>query len=266
MEDSKNPSDWKIETVATLQPKATANTSGNSYALPFGLDLGFVKGRLWVAGGTSNVGGKKSPTNPNDNGVIVNAAQYIFAYAASDNSGVYYRDTDWKELRGDDNSLLDVSAGDTQSGWYIPLDAATDSGAQRGNLAEYVSAKPVIVQGILFIPTFIEYKHQKNSATVTNPCTTRDIEGKARLYAIDLSTGAGAGIFNEKFKEYEGTEIAGLTVTEDGLLAGFTELANYVEPEGKLEGESYIEIQLPHDSPGVNLKSGDSAINYWTVN
>jgi hypothetical protein len=105
--------------------------------------------------------------------------------------------------------------GDTShpGGWYIPLheDAAN-------NFAEYVSAKPVIINGTLYVSTFIQ--QNKAAADDSSICVTeRSADGNSRLFAVDVATGAAntwdpdpqIGNKRPKYIELEGVKIVSMT-------------------------------------------------------
>jgi Tfp pilus tip-associated adhesin PilY1 len=176
---------WKIRTVATLQQNlSVANSSPSSYAMPYGLSAAYdnASKRIWLGGGTSNVMTKKSPAAPI--GEIENDFQMIFGLRVPDdqNNAITLVRDDLKEFAIPSEDKLEPS--ETYPGWFFKLRSEMQNDGE-----EYVSAKPVMVNGVMFIATFRET--QKIDTSNSDPCgITRSVGGEARIYAVDIRTGA----------------------------------------------------------------------------
>jgi hypothetical protein len=271
------PGEWTIDTVATLQENNNeAISSAYSYSVPHGLICGSVSSSsTWLAGGTADVGTRTSDALPY--GIISNKKQMIFAFRDDDAiSQPRIRGTDWKRLTSDENDLLERNDG--KSGWFIPLEENTQM-----NFREYVSSKPMIIGGVLFVSTFIQKK--PNDPTDASLCgLVRNINGDSRLYALSLTNGAAAfwrGGDNEltKYITFEGIKITGMNLvrSESGsrLIVRYdilTEDANLVEKPKqdnvrRVEGaNNLIQIRdLPESEMdiNINLPPGATVNVYW---
>jgi hypothetical protein len=180
-----SPAGWKIRTVATLQKDTTAaNNLSLSYAMPYGLSAGYVNKKIWLGGGTSNVLTKKSPAALD--GEIKNYFQMIFGLRVPDdqNNAITHVRDDLKVFTVPSEDK--IGPGDTHPGWYFRLRSEEQNDGE-----EYVSAKPVMVNGVMFIATFRETTRIDTSNS--DPCgITRSVAGESRIYAVDIRTG-GAG-------------------------------------------------------------------------
>jgi hypothetical protein len=215
------PAEWKIRTVATLHGSlSAANSSADSYALPYGLCAAFEGNRVWLGGGTSNAMIKKTEDVPE--GELKNKSQMIFGFKVPDAVDKTYARGDFKEL--DDTAATVLAAGDPQPGWYFGL--RPESGTHDEG-EEYVSAKPVLLGDTMYIATFRE----KNRLDVknANPCgVMRAVSGEARLYALDIKTGGAARWLDKDGKEttyitFEDTKVVDMG-TRDGENATYVEL------------------------------------------
>jgi hypothetical protein len=182
-----DPSQWTIKTLATLQTDAG---SDNCYSIPEGVVVSLKNSgeSMWIAGGTADVVVRKNATNANEDGVMKNESQTIFSFESK-------RKTDTRSLtRKDMKGLTDEpgsflspdSASDAAfSGWYINL-----KGRGMDTLPEYVSTKPLLVDDVLFIATFIPKTISTNDSSLCVPA--RALRGDSRIYAVDIHTGKPA--------------------------------------------------------------------------
>ncbi|MDR1020630.1 MAG: hypothetical protein LBL73_07725, partial [Synergistaceae bacterium] len=183
-----SPGEWNIRTVVTLQ-KNIASASENDpakvkhYSTPRGFCAGIENGKVWLGGGTANAAVKKSGKAPD--GELKNDFQMIFGFCVPDADGTMIVRDDLKEL--DDTADTTLAPGDLQPGWYIRL---RPGGQNTGE--EYVTAKPVLVCGIMYIPTFRQTQ-RINTEKAADPCgVTRKVSGESRLYAVGIKTGGPA--------------------------------------------------------------------------
>jgi hypothetical protein len=270
--------DWDIRTIATLRRNSDAPDAG--YSLPLGVVAGsrYDKSDKWVAGGTSNVG-TKGDTDEND-AMIRNNEQLIFSFKmpemadhTADNYGMTKR-SDWTRVYAD----LDKDGGGSgidegRYGWYLKLLEKDAS-----YFEEYVTAQPVMFNGILFAATFRE-----EDLSVSNGlCDTGKVLGKSRLYALMMDTGK-AGVWDgkkDKYIEFEGLKITGFTLSEMGgapsLLVTYEILdiaaanaslndadaqeMSITRSEGDLD---FMTITLETSSVTLNVSSNDQIVNYW---
>jgi hypothetical protein len=266
------PADWKLNTVATLQSASAADKNADSnYAIPYGILPALSNGRLWLAGGTSDLRVKISSAFPK--GVIENKEQLIFAFRINSDLGsvgsepVYNR-SNLQVLSADAAlSVFDPNHADTtkRGGWMIKLKP------QSGNSsAEYVSAKPILSGGILYIATFIERKIITNSATICQ-YSARTV-GDARLYAIDVNTG-GAYWSEHKYTELNGAKITGLTLSSQGsrhrIVITYDKLQNDPLGFSHAVGEQHFEemnsfvIDAAAGGGIPPLDPGQNIMDYW---
>jgi hypothetical protein len=257
---SLSPNQWKISAVATLQRTAEASkSSASGYALPFGVQLMIQDDYTWIAGGTSDLRGKKSGAYPT--GVLQNAGQMIFAFRTGKGEGVYGTDS----LKNVSGSALLASDYEDYHGWKIPLTSSQGYGAQ------YVSAKPLAVNGVLYVATFMEKKISTDNASQLCDSRASRIDGTARLYVLDLMSG-GAKWRAGQYATMNGAKITGITLSTQGkrqrIVITYDKLREKVNLDGA-EGAARLDdlnaFVLPLLSPGggTNLSDGQNVIQYW---
>jgi hypothetical protein len=261
--------DWSIAPIASLQTNAP---KADNYSMPHGMAIALdtSASKIWLAGGTSDVLTRKTPTLTT--GVIRNESQMIFAFSYKDGQRAFYRnDTGGlKPLlarssnKNDPNLTLKASEG--YRGWYTPL--AEDA---QNDFREYVSATPYIIGGNLYIPTFIQEKVIIHDSSLC--VLEREVNGKSRLYVVDLLTGEGQGNGGEKYFEIEETKIVGLTHIkhgEDESLLVTVDILGESDADGafanagfkKLNSTTYAKAAEGKSSE-IQLKNGGSLMNYW---
>ncbi len=265
---------WTIETVATLQKDGLNGSYNGNYAIPHGVALGIVNRSLWAAGGTADIYTVKP--DDDDSGVIENTSQMIFAFnTAAKTNGTLYRKDD------DDNGWVSVTSNDAnavlesgKNGWYIELDGANPMSMYD---SEYVSAKPLVVDGILYIATFKPAKVNKEGAS--DPCGRPDFHGVSRLYAVNIATAKGTWKNGEKTVEFNDIRITGLThsklgkresivVTFDSLTDEGSNLETTIGGQDDMgisdlsEAQKWFYKSLPPKST-LGPNDGKGVINYW---
>jgi hypothetical protein len=274
-----SPGAWKIETLATLQLQASASSSTANYAIPFGV-LPYKYGSdTWLAGGTSNLFARKEGVD--DSGRIENEKQMIFSFQTvpGEQTSVRTRDN-LQALSSTEDESSPVYAPDSHKGWMIPLELEKISGGRVEYYAEYVSAKPILSGGILFIPTFIARgftNAELNDPDLFCAGNTRT-RGDARLYTLNVIDGMRYARFrysntNRKYIEIKNAKITGLStsfggsksrgvVTIDKLGAVTTDddLDRLVENEN----DAMYVFDLPSGG-GVNMEPGQNFIKYWLI-
>ncbi|MDR3255385.1 MAG: hypothetical protein LBT31_07435 [Synergistaceae bacterium] len=268
--------DWSISTVATLQPDlAAAAKSAANYSMPYGLAAGGVKSTIWLAGGTADIPVLKTAQFPE--GALRNESQMIFALKAEEAAPTFARDNLKLLSSKDVKSLLNPS--EKYMGWYIPLEKSGQN-----NFREYVSAKPTLVNGTLFVPTFIQKnKVATNDASICG--LVREVNGESRLYALDVTTGGanfwGSGVSagsSAKYIALAGVKITGLTLSKHGkknsLFLTLDNLSGNFDAkrigEKKLIGVSGAgDMAEIINLPGIPLippfGNGKSVIDYWLI-
>jgi hypothetical protein len=270
------PGHWKLRTVATLQSSlSAATTSLDNYAVPYGVVLMKNSSAMWVAGGTSDAAVKKS--SPEDSGIMPNSFQMIFSFKTYDSQVRPLARGDLHKLGKDPDSVMPPN----EKGWFIPLEV------NRHNFAEYVSAKPMLANGILFVPTFTMTKLDITNADDICKASTKGVDGFSRLYALDIENG-GAKLWTSvssdvksKYIQIDGIKLTGLTVVKgnkrkDGkatLLATFENLtAGSLEDLGQenanvIRGFNAIEITTPAGKVKNKdrLQPGQSVPVYWIM-
>jgi hypothetical protein len=270
--------DWSIEPIASLQTDNVLKP--DNYSIPYGMAIAREKATsaIWLAGGTSDVLTRKTPTLTT--GVIKNKSQLIFSFSYKDGQGAFYRNDagGLKQLALSSASMNDPSLSlkpsEGYKGWYIPL-----MEDKQNNFREYVSATPYIIADNLFIPTFIQEKVIINDSSLCE--LERNVNGDSRLYMVGLTSGEGKwniGGKKEKYLTVKGAKIVGLThVKHDGkekLLATIDKLSSDNNLDDliskgflKRTGDQYI-IEVASARGGAApqrsyLKNGGSFINYW---
>ncbi|MDR3281312.1 MAG: hypothetical protein LBT23_12480 [Synergistaceae bacterium] len=217
---SYEPKDWTLRTLAALRSNAEiAQNTPKNYAAPMGLAVGMKGGYRWIAGGTSDIKVLKNADDNYESGWIRNEKQFIFAFKTGDAQTAPYTRDKLKALGISPDEVFNPNDpgpdGDSLfKGWHMVLDDATVDAYR-----EYVSARPVIVNGTLFVATFT--RTDKTDAADSSVCTAlgRAINGYSKLYAMDVSTGAGnTWLNNDKMIEFKGAKIVGLnSLVESGL-------------------------------------------------
>jgi hypothetical protein len=267
--------DWEIRTVASL--RLSGDNATASYSVPTGLMGGARKSspnRLWMGGGTANAARADPPSE--DEQQLANKSQMIFAFVMPDlaDGHMTTRD-DWSGLDPDDGASK-IGDEDNGEGWYIPLRGAVPGQYK----AEYVTTKPVLFGGNLYVATFREEIVGIGSQ---GACDTSALSGASRLYAISLESGKSVmwGGGGKKYLEFGGLKFTSFTVSEKGgvttLAAAYQALdrptaeqsangaANAEESVSKVEGMDAIAIRMIPGSSGgnSNMAKDDGVVNYW---
>jgi hypothetical protein len=269
-------SNWKIETVASLQTSVTGTSA--SFANPHGLVLDRVGSSIWVAGGTADL--QLTRATEGDSGWLENnggtGPQLIYAFKTDP-------DVSLPLLRTSSHKWVAVNKSDAggapsgSNGWYINLDTP------QGKSREYMTTKPVIVNGVLFVSTFIE--EQVETAADFAKCIPASIvtRGNSRLYALKLENGAAAGVWGsgQKYVTLENLKITGLTLTNieknndrdkvallisfdpNGPLPGFDAPGMFsARANGKIEMAG-MWVSKPVGGKKDRFNPGETVISYW---
>jgi Tfp pilus tip-associated adhesin PilY1 len=261
---------WRAKTIATLQKKASSGTSDAAYSIPHGVAVATDLDGIWLAGGTADVVAKANANLPD--GMLANESQMIFAFRANEaQQGTLTRD-DMKELAASDASALDKN--DNKEGWYMPLSVEA-----QGKFREYVSAKPTLINGRLFIATFIQKAANPDEMDICN--AVRTLYGESRLYALDVKTGAASLWENQKgggrmkYAALSGVKLTGMTRTrigdKDSLLLTVDDLSGQFDPTKAGQKNikmvngagALMEVELPASVGSMGLNDGESMILYW---
>jgi hypothetical protein len=266
----KQISSWNITTIATLQNTLLeAASSSKSYAIQFGVAASKQNDDLWLAGGTSNLKVKRLVDRYPEDGILENDKQFIFAFRTRDGQSCITRD---KLKALDPYASQDIlEKTDDKQGWHIEL---LESSPVRGD--EYVSAKPLLVGGVLFVATFIP---QKIGWETQDLCeTSARISGNSRLYVVDISNGRPYWNGKGKYVTLDNAKITGITLSTQGrsmsvkkddvILITYDKLTddavNMDAPDARpLEDLSAFMIYSPQSNGGVNLEDNRNVIQYW---
>jgi hypothetical protein len=276
-------SSWQIRTVASL--RKSGDNLIDSYSIPAGVVAGSRMDRagvVWIAGGTSNVGGRGH--SDAFDAMIRNKEQMIFCFKMPElrepTDGMTYRDGRggdnpglWTSLDADDaKSEMNASNGD--EGWYIPLRKAT-----AGYNAEYVTTRPIMFGGNLYAATFREKVIDSESDKL---CESGEVLGESRLYAIEMDSGK-AGMWDggeKKYLTFDGIKITGFTTSMTGRPTLFItynildRAAANLSINSATDGEKYLSrsegdldfmsltLTDKSDNPPP-ITSNDGVINYW---
>jgi hypothetical protein len=259
--------EWKLRTLATLQSnqELSSQGGGNSYAIPHGVTAVRKDDSIWLAGGTADIAVTRTPKYLN--GKLENASQMIFSFKTEKSQTDVYTRNDLKVLKASGNDVY--IPGDPERGWMINLE---DADKNAGKSAEYVSAKPLVTGGVIYIPTFVEKR-----INVTDPNTLCDISprtyGEARLYAVYVDSGARYwGEAVGRFTSIGGIKITGFSVSTSGgkrrIVATYDNLTGQepaiddgIGATNVRELSSFL-LDAPVQS-AVNMKPGQDMIYYW---
>lgn len=271
--DDVSMKDWRIRTVATLRSRAQAENA-DSYAMPYRFA---VRGRtksdpsIWLAGGTADVGTRDNVmTGPfDDTARLRNQRQMVFSFSltvAESGSGTVYRD-DMQSIDPEQGS----SSSSSPRGWYMFLKNPVDEYG-----AEYASAQPVVMNGVLYVATFIP----RHINPTQGSCDDNRIAGTSRLYALNVKTGkAERWKDGKKYISLAGTKINSLSLSRQGgrdsLIVVWDVLDKTLAEQakndviGKKDAKGIAGMTnalnipgLPTSSP-VDLKDGKSMIYNW---
>jgi Tfp pilus tip-associated adhesin PilY1 len=261
-----DPSKWTIKTLATLQEDADKDSSDKSYSIPDGVVVTMENGgdSLWIAGGTSDTFARKGKDDPNDAGVIANERQMIFSFAPN-------LKTDAKPLTRDDLKEIKTESqggsggitagGGEERGWRIML-----KGRGQNNGIEYVSAKPLLVNGVLFVATFIPKVIATSDSSLC--AAERAVAGDARIYAVDIRSGkpgyweAEPGEESPVYQKYPDTKIDDIEMVGDKILATTDPLPPSPPSDDK---EPIILDPPPGGSRSGGFQPATTLINYWMM-
>jgi hypothetical protein len=287
-------SDWGIKTIATLlKTSEISGGTAKSYAMPHGIAVGKGRGHEWAAGGTADVQVMKEATDEYEEGYIRNNEQLFFAFKTSKaQSSPYRRSNDFKALNDTPDSDYNPNHTGAQpdasfSGWYITLKPGTAE-----HFGEYVSTKPVLINGMLYVATF--NRKGKTIIEDSSVCVTgRKYDGDSRLFAIDVSTSLGSSKYGwnalsngkiPKYVEFKGVKIVSLTKMENGakdkLLINFdiineqsnnieavtTEQNNLLDVKDKDTGDPVPDMKAmptPPDPSEGTFPHGVRLLHYW---
>ncbi|MDR1915149.1 MAG: hypothetical protein LBQ58_01060 [Synergistaceae bacterium] len=287
MEDATgglDPKGWYTRTVASLQENTnSAKSSSESYANPYGVSIGMEGSATWVVGGTADVNVKAGSNYPT--GVIRNKAQFIYSFRTDNALTDPILRSELEPLDANDTDSMVENTAATK-GWYIPL--LSGSATQ---FSEYVSAKPLLLNGVLYVATFI--RRDKVNLEDTVLCgLVRTLSGEARLYALDVKSGAAALYENSrplwkdgaKYITLDNVKITGLTtytrqdgserviitfdkLSENNNLDAVAAAQEYLTRVTYLGGGNTEHLELTprqkRGGGGVNLNQGRNIIFNW---
>ncbi|MDR1916925.1 MAG: hypothetical protein LBQ58_10165 [Synergistaceae bacterium] len=256
---------WKLRTVATLQEGLSAAASSNfSFSIPHGIAT-YMSGRdIWLAGGTADVRVRTDGDAQKD-GVLRNSAQMVFSFNTQIGQSAVFTRNDLKELRPKTASDALMPADDKR-GWYFKL-----VGDELANSIEYTAAKPVIVNGILFVGTFIPQKINWSSQEICAAGTR--MYGDSRLYAVNVRTG-GQYWPGGKYAVLSGAKITGLALSRMGkkqrLVVTYDKLSDkdvsFSAPDAThMEDLNSFVLDAPPGGGVGNLRDNQNVIQYWLL-
>jgi Tfp pilus tip-associated adhesin PilY1 len=271
-----SPVNWNIRAAATLHPDpagSNPSTAAQRYAIPFGVQLGTNGNHVWLAGGTTDLRGRISESWPT--GVLSNTSQMIFAFRTERYGNDLYKAGQLKSLRADFGDTLDPGdLDDGRHGWKIPLLASSS-----GWGAEYVSAKSLVADGVLYIATFRE--DRSSPGTSQNLCETKGsarTDGEARLYILDLASGRAIWPDEEgrKYFTLEHVKITGITLSTQGKnryvfftydkMSDAFNLGRFAGYGKHLERARSMYLRLAGAGSQPNLEEGENVVQYWLKN
>jgi hypothetical protein len=270
---------WQIYTVASLHLDASAATSADIYSIPWGVAGGMdSESNVWLGGGTANAARADPPSDSVDDQHLTNKSQMIFAFKMPDITKPDAEKTlrgEWLELANIGGELSGEEKEKLKKGWYIPLRVGDNINYRD----EYVTMRPVLYGGSLYVATFMESIVNSGSP---GACEESGLRGTSRLYAISLKDGRpvfepwGSG-----YLDFNDVIFTSFTLSEQGdkpiLIARYRKLLDDAEiPTGDPivgiggpMGEKAVGVKLP----GVNatpdgggrspVENNDSVVNYW---
>jgi hypothetical protein len=257
------PKDWELKTLATLQSDQELSAGkDNSYAIPHGVTALRKDGAVWLSGGTSNILVSAGTANPE--GTLRNKSQMIFSFKTEKSQKRVYTRNDRKVLNAAGTDVYGPQ--DQERGWMINL-----APARAGESAEYVSAKPLVAGGVIYIPTFVEKK-----VNVTDPDLLCGISprtyGETRLYALRVDSGAPRWGGGGRFSVIDGIKITGFSASLQGgkkrIVATYDNLTGKEPNIDKQIGARNINelssftIEIPKQA-AVNMEPGEDVLYYW---
>jgi hypothetical protein len=273
---------WRIRTIASLRKSGDAAT--DSYSIPAGVVAGARtdKSEIWVGGGTSNVGTRGH--SDEFDARIKNKEQMIFCFKLPDLSeptpGMTYRGGGngrpgvWTGLDADDADS-EMDSDNEDDGWYIPLRPE-----EPGYNAEYVTTRPVMFGGNLYVATFREKVIDSGDSSL---CENGNVQGESRLYTVEMDSGR-AGMWddgNKKYLTFRGLKITGFTTSSTGdseVLIITYEILSKADADADLkqadddedsisrsEGDlDFLSVKMMSKSGTTSpITSNDGVINYW---
>ncbi|MDR3279563.1 MAG: hypothetical protein LBT23_03530 [Synergistaceae bacterium] len=268
--------EYDIRTIGSIRAAAAPTTA--NYSIPSGViaaSRNASMSQIWIAGGTSDVGGRNGER-------LTNEEQMIFSFKMPNlETGTMSTRAIWTSLSRDlPNDGIDVNKIPPDEGWYIPLQAGNADYA-----AEYVTTQPLMFGGVLYVATFRERKTDINNASL---CDSGKVLGISRLYAVEMDTGKAGMWGNDeptKFLEFDGLKFIGFTLSQRGNIATLLITYNvldknaadlskrrHTDDEGTLndvEGLDALSQTLGSGdgSPPIGrITSNDSVLNYWLYN
>jgi outer membrane protein assembly factor BamB len=277
--DPLTPENWKIRAVATLHPdpKSTNNTAKDSYAVPYGVQLGIIGDYIWLTGGTTDLRGRTDSANPT--GVLQNKSQMIFAFRTGRFQTELYKADDLKALNAEDSGTLDPSdLNGGRKGWKINLRSPAAPWS-----SEYVSTRALVANGVLYISTFREEQVAWTSTQLCVETNHGRIDGESRIYALDLATGrsiwpiGGGG----KYATLRHAKVTGITrsvegtrnrvfFTYDKLTDGALDFSAFSGIQGYMSSTNadapFIAVDEYSTSGSSNLPEGANMVQYWLKN
>jgi hypothetical protein len=219
-----SPDKWNIYPIASLRGSGDNTTAG--YSIPLGLATGGSSGTQYMSGGTANAlraDPPKTDSPDEDTQHLLNKSQMIFAFAMPNIAAVpaeggkmSIRD-EWARLNAENDTVS--TTGELEKGWYIPL-----QGDDAAYHEEYVTTRPVISGGNMYVATFMQERIDAASPGICG--TGGSFMGKSRLYAISLESG-GAVLWGDRTRKYielDGVKIVSATETGSGIEFGIAEL------------------------------------------
>jgi hypothetical protein len=263
-ENSSIPFKERLLTVGSLRKSTDEPTA--SYASPYSVIITrrpTVPDVWWVSGGTANVAGSTH---------LQNKSQLIYSFKLPnfDTGETSLRDN-WVELKSNDvNSKIDPT-DPTKQGWYIPLEP---EGASQNYKEEYVSAQPVLFDNQIIFATFLQKKIDTDA--VSEKCQDAVIDGKGRIYAFDMDTGAG-GLWTD----LDGEKPVSVNVSIQGDIEIITDVVNeesssenaqIVKKKGFFRekwhrGRRYLKPRKgkKYDDDDPSIPPETTYINYWLL-
>ena len=289
---ARNPVQWDIRTIATLQTETSSSSGADSYAIPHGVAVGRQSqgNAMWIAGGTADISVRKKATDNNSAGILKNKEQLIFSFMTNPaQAGPYNRDN-FQSLDPDKlEDIFSINSGNGKTGWYFPLKKDGDDGNQNG-FREYVCAKPILINGTLFVATFMQQMIDTGEDSST--CEPqRTFDGNSRLYAVDIRSGKATTWTDKdgntrKYITFEHIKISSLTDLASGgkgklliryeilspsknnlasLRERYSKLRNVRDRDGNSSNSDTIEEPEATGGGGNGVPPGTTIINYWLM-
>lgn len=191
--------------------------------IPHVMTLSSAFGERWLFGGTADIYAPRLTESSSNRGLL-NDQNFIFGFNATKAEKALptvIKTSNLKELDYADGdgiipgySRTSSGRGNLNYGWHLRLRPAvkTTNFGEISTKAEYVSAAPFLLRGVLYVGTFIPREESGDGATCNEA-------GIAKLYMLDASNGD-----IKKLSTFDNIKISGISGMGERVTIAFQEL------------------------------------------